>query len=433
MALACLFLLIPASQAVSVTENTEDLQVWPMVKSEGAVSHVIWIQKAGGWSGTSDVMYSRTTDTENWSAPLRLNPLEGHVKANYQQQHPALAVSGDEIRVFWVSNAVSPNQIDSAYSHDGGLTWEVGGFVYDMDDEHHLTNFLEAEFDTEGRLHLLWQDTRGHTELRQMVLVSSSDGGVNWTSPAVVDPFNTGNVEYPEGGYACECCRHSFVATEGGGVDIVYRHVDRFPSNETWYMYTAYLHWEVGNRPLIPTMVGEIWVTGGRICPENGPDIVRTGDGLAVLWGHAGKTYLAYDNGSGFGEQVPLGLGVVPSLGYVGGYLHYAYHDGDSVLRVLRVEDGGSVEVLNSSAGTQRFASVGIGVVLFQDYLNESWEIASQSFEIPEQEAAMVEDDEGLPGFGPLATLIALIGAAGARSLRTRGRLIGFKQRPSDS
>ena len=91
------------------------------------------------------------------------------------------------------------------------------------------------------------------------------------------------------------------------------------------------------------------------------------------------------------------------------------------------------MEVLNSSAGTQRFASVGIGVVLFQDYLNESWEIASQSFEIPEQEAAMVEDDEGLPGFGPLATLIALIGAAGARSLRTRGRLIGFKQRPSDS
>ena len=54
--------------------------------------------------------------------------------------------------------------------------------------------------------------------------------------------------------------------------------------------------------------------------------------------------------------------------------------------------------------------------------MNHHLQIASQSFEIPEQEAAMVEDDEGLPGFGPLATLIALIGAAGAQSLRTRDR-----------
>lgn len=379
LALVMLSSLVPSSQSSEVTDQTPRWQVWPEIVHEENTSHLIWIERVNAWNGETDLKYSRSTDGENWSLPVRLNYVQGQVLTRYHQEHPAIAVSGDEVRVFWVSKNTSPYQIRSIYSSDGGQTWQIGGFTYDMEDADHVTDFLTAEFDEQGGLHLVWQDVRGHTVERPMKLVSSADGGATWTSPVTIDPFNTGHVENPEGGYGCECCRHDILPSSDGGLDIIYRHVDRFPNNETWYMYAGYIHWDGVNTPVAPIQIGDIWVTGNRICPENGPHLVATDSGMAALWNSAGVMYLAFDNGTGFGDAVNLGSASNPSLDSSNGVLQVAWHDSNGVVHAAILHPNGTLaEVFQGGGDSERFATISDGMLAYQKFVSDNWEIRAE-------------------------------------------------------
>ena len=376
LALALLILLAPVSQSTSVTDATPKWQVWPEIVTEDNTTHLIWIERENAWDGETDLKYSRTTDGENWSSPVRLNYVQSMVLARYGQEHPTIAVSGDEVRVFWVSKNTVPYQIRSIYSSDAGQTWRVGDFTYDMEGEGHVADFLTAEFDDSGGLHLVWQDVRGNTAQRPLKMVQSADGGAMWTAPVTVDPFNTGHVENPEGGYSCECCRHTIVPSADGGIDIIYRQVDRFPSNETWYMYAAFIHWDGVNPPTEPTQLGDIWVTVNRICPETGPQLVVTDDGLAALWNNAGQMYLAYDNGTGFGDAISLGPGGNPSLDSNDGQLHVAWHDSSNIIHAAIIHPNGTLEeVFTGSGESERYASLSGGMLAYQKFDSQNWEM----------------------------------------------------------
>ena len=400
LVLAVLLLPLPATQSISVTEGTERWQVWPELDVEDGVAHLIWIKKTDEWNGATDLMYSHSTDGENWSEPARLNYVQGHVLSRYHQEHPTIAVQGDEVRVFWVSQAVSPHQIRSIYSSDSGQTWRVGGFTYDMDDENHLTDFLTAEFDSSGGLHLMWQDVRGHEVERQMMVVSSANGGEIWSDAQAVDPFNTGHLSNPEGGYSCECCRHAFVASADGELDIVFRQVDRYPDNETWYMYTGFVHWDGQSGATEPVQVGGIWVTGGRICPENGPQIASTDEGLAVVWNAGGQTYIAHGNSTGFAEEASLTQGFSPALDYFGGSVYFASHDADNVVHIVRIDENGLlVEVFTGGEVYERFASLDGGMVAYQRYDSESWEIHTEVYALTSPPSDPQPEQETCGGF----------------------------------
>jgi cytochrome c biogenesis protein CcmG/thiol:disulfide interchange protein DsbE len=379
LSLLLLLVLVPASQSTSVTDSTPRWQVWPEIVNEDNTTHLIWIERENVWNGETDLKYSRSTDGENWSSPVRLNYVQGKVLTRYHQEHPTIAVDGDELRVFWLSKAMIPYQIRSIYSSDAGQTWNMGGFTYDLVDEEHVTDFLTAQFDAQGGLHLVWQDVRGHTAQRPMKLVSSADGGETWTSPATIDPFNTGHVEDPEGGYSCECCRHTIVPSSDGGVDVIYRQVDRFPSNETWYMYTGFIDWDENNQPTAATRIGNIWVTENRICPETGPQLVATEDGLAAVWNSAGVMYLAFDNGTGFGEEIPLGPGGNPSLDSDEEVLQLAWHDSNNIVHAAILHPNGTLDELFTGGGeSERYATISNGMLAYQKYVSQNWEMMAE-------------------------------------------------------
>jgi len=376
LALALLMLLAPVSQSTPITEGTPRLQVWPEIVTDDNVTHLIWIERENAWNGETDLKYSRSTDGENWSSPVRLNYVQGQVLTRYHQEHPTIAVSGDEVRVFWVSKNTAPYKIRSIYSSDAGQTWRIGDFTYDMADEEHVTDFLTAEFDESGGLHLVWQDVRGLNVQRPLKMVSSADGGATWAAPVTLDPFNTGHVEDPESGYSCECCRHAIVPSADGGIDIIFRQVDRFPSNESWYMYAGFTHWDGVNAPSEATQIGDIWVTMNRICPETGPQLVATDDGLAALWNNAGQMYLAYDNGTGFGDAVSLGPGGNPSLDSNDGVLQVAWHDSSNIIHAAIIHPNGTLEeVFTGSDESGRYASLSGGMLAYQKYESQNWEM----------------------------------------------------------
>ena len=371
-----LFPIIPSSHSSEVTQSTPKWQVWPELVQEENTSHLIWIERDNTWNGPTDLKYSRSIDGENWSSPIRLNFVAGKVLSRYHQEHPTIAVSGDEVRVFWVSKNTSPYQIRSIYSSDAGLTWRVGDFTYDMNDDEHITDFLTAEFDSGGGLHLVWQDVQGLTVERPLRLVSSADGGLTWAAPVTIDPFNTGHVENPEDGYSCECCRHTIVPSSDGGIDIIYRHVDRYATNETWYSYAGFFHWNPTNPATSPTQVGEVWITESRICPETQPQLVATETGLAALWNSAGNMYVAFDDGSGFTAEILLGPGGSPSMDYAEGILQFSWHDSNNIVHAAILHRNGSIEEVFAGSGTsERFPSISEGMLAYQKYVAQNWEI----------------------------------------------------------
>ncbi len=79
LSLLLLLVLVPASQSTSVTDSTPRWQVWPEIVNEDNTTHLIWIERVNAWNGETDLKYSRSTDGENWSNPVRLNYVQGNV------------------------------------------------------------------------------------------------------------------------------------------------------------------------------------------------------------------------------------------------------------------------------------------------------------------------------------------------------------------
>jgi peroxiredoxin len=321
----CFVVLFSLSEASSeeatffdVSEPNDHWLVYPVLKFDNGTYHAIWVEKGANWQSPANVKYANSEDGINWSSSERINPVNGEIAAFWNQQKPVIAVNGEHIAIFWVSNTENPYTIRIRQSYDTGNSWSDTMTLTTLGKEDSST-FLSADFDGLGNLHLTWQYFEDNQGLRQLHVISSEDSGQTWGKSSVLNHFDDGNVEYPEGGYPCDCCYHSITGAADGGLHVVYRNISRYTENETWYQYTAYLRWNGVNQPTESFAVSPHWVTGGRVCPEAGPNMVIKGDVLHVVWfggiqNATAQVYYTEIDGDAVSEPILLGSATGPVL-----------------------------------------------------------------------------------------------------------------------
>ena len=301
-----------------VSEPNDHWLVYPTLEFDNDTYHAIWVERGTAWKAPANVRYANSADGVNWSSSEKLNPVNGEVAAFWNQQKPDLAVDGEHVAVFWVSSTENPYTIRVRQSHDAGNSWGDTMTLTTLGKEDSST-FLSADFDGLGNLHLSWQYFEDNQGLRQLQVISSENDGQTWGEPSVLNHFDVGNVEYPEGGYPCDCCYHSVTGAADGGLHGAYRNISRYAENETWYQYTAYLRWDGVNQPTESITVSPHWVTGGRVCPEAGPNMVIEGDVLHVVWfgglqNATAQVYYTTIDENGVSEPVLLGAATGPVI-----------------------------------------------------------------------------------------------------------------------
>jgi peroxiredoxin len=301
-----------------VSEPNDHWQVYPTLEFDNETYHAIWVERGTAWKAPANVMYANSADGTNWSSSEKINPVNGEVAAFWNQQKPDIAVNGNHIAIFWVSSTENPYTIRVRQSHDAGNSWGDTMTLTTLGKEDSST-FISGDFDGFGNLHLTWQYFEDNQGLRQLHVISSEDKGQTWGESSVLNHFDVGNVEYPEGGYPCDCCYHSVTGAVDGGLHVAYRNISRYVENETWYQYTAYLRWDGVNQPTESIAVSPHWVTGGRFCPEAGPNLVTEGDDLHVVWfgglqNTTAQVYYTTIDENGISEPVLLGAATGPVI-----------------------------------------------------------------------------------------------------------------------
>jgi peroxiredoxin len=301
-----------------VSEPNDHWLVYPVLKFDNGTYHAIWVENGANWQSPANVKYANSENGVNWSSSEKINPVNGEVAAFWNQQKPVMAVNGEHVAIFWVSNTENPYTIRIRQSYDAGNSWSDTMTLATLGKEDSST-FLSTDFDGIGNLHLTWQYFEDNQGLRQLHVISSEDDGQTWGESSVLNHFDDGNVEYPEGGYPCDCCYHSITGAVDGGLHVVYRNISRYAENETWYQYTAYLRWNGINQPTKSFAVSPHWVTGGRVCPEAGPNMVIKGDVMHVVWfggiqNATAQVYYTEINGDVVSEPILLGSATGPVL-----------------------------------------------------------------------------------------------------------------------
>ena len=149
----------------------------------------------------SDAMFSRTTDGgQTWETPRAIFA----PKANqFGIGHQIVVLSDgtllDSFMLFHGSGSNKKGQeVAVMISKDHGATWSkpitvakaLPGFVADPDDGTPLRTgdiIPDIGAGPDGSVYVVWQDSRFGTGGSAIVLSSSTDGGVTWSEPAVVN------------------------------------------------------------------------------------------------------------------------------------------------------------------------------------------------------------------------------------------------------
>ena len=194
-----------AAAALSEIES-RDLYV------EGAILHglVAGVTEAGSRA----VYYLRSHDGgHRWSDPVAVShPTTPTVSARHGND-VQIAAAGANIVAAWPVATELPGlgRLASAYSRDGGTTWEAGpnpaADTADIDQ-----GYVDIAADGHGDFHLVWLDDRAETGRYSGVRYTrSADGGRHWTPGTTLDPA------------ACTCCRLALASAEDGDLAVLYR------------------------------------------------------------------------------------------------------------------------------------------------------------------------------------------------------------------
>lgn len=382
-----LFFIFSTADGESVEHFTpfpseEELQRYPVVEYENDVYHAVWMIQETGWDPLGDLLYSNSTDGRNWSLPVRINDEMGGVSVRWNEEKPTLAVNGDSVYVFWISKATDPYRILVSYSHDAGLTWSGDIIVTDLNDEQTGT-FVAATIDGLGTAHLVLQDFTGNQGSRVWQVYSSEDQGASWSENSILNSFDTGNVESPEGGYPCDCCSNSIIGNPEGGLSLVYRNISKYPDTEEdhgWYNYIVIVNWNGEDEPSQSIRVSSDWVTESRVCPESAPVLKRFGNQTLVIWSGDGELMYNLGNETEFGTPVTIAqAGFNPSISN-NQILTTTWWNGTGVYY-----SRGSIDNMNQSAllfygDYSRFPASAGDIALYQVKIDEVWEIRGSIF-----------------------------------------------------
>lgn len=179
---------------------------------EGATLHglVAGVDKAG----SQTLFYLRSPDSgRTWSDPVAVSPATAPPVSARPGNDVQIAAAGTSMVAAWPVASELPGlgHIATAFSRDGGKTWEPGpnpaGETADVDQ-----GYMDLAADGHGDFHLVWLDDRAESGRHSGVRYTRSvDGGRHWAPGTTLDPAS------------CTCCPLVLASTADGALRVLYR------------------------------------------------------------------------------------------------------------------------------------------------------------------------------------------------------------------
>ena len=290
--------------------------------------------------GEVPLVYRFSQDAgESWSAPIQVSPGAAPAHGLRRGMDAQVAAHGNRVFVAWMTPGTDrwgAGPIATAFSEDGGRRWHQGPNPSD-DGTTTGHGFLDAAFDDQGVLHLVWLDSRdGKQGLRG---ARSKDGGKTWGTNQTLKADS------------CECCANALASGVDGKMAVLFR--DREPRDMGVVAYSEGI-WSRSE-----TVAPFGWELEG--CPHSGGGIAfsRTVAGKtgamealwrlnAVVWNGKPETAGVYrvsrvlEEGHAWEKPVRMGgkSAMHPDLAASGTRLMAVWSEG-SVLRGAVSVDGG--------------------------------------------------------------------------------------------
>ncbi|MGQ0593746.1 MAG: sialidase family protein [Gammaproteobacteria bacterium] len=165
-------------------------------------------------AGSRAVYYLRSPDHgRTWSDPVAVSHRTAPPVIARHGNDVQIAAAGPHIVAAWPVATALPGlgRLTTAFSRDGGKTWEPGpnpaAETAEIDQ-----GYLDVAADRRGDFHLVWLDDRAESGRHSGVRYTRSvDGGRHWAPSTTLDPAS------------CTCCRLTLASAGDGDLAVLYR------------------------------------------------------------------------------------------------------------------------------------------------------------------------------------------------------------------
>jgi len=290
------------------------------------------------WAATSETMETNvfaevsTDGGQTFSAPVRVNTVEGQANVNGEQPPRIALARGTDgamsVVVLWTAKGADGTSLLYARSRDRGRTFEPTTSLPGVDAPGNR-GWESLAAASDGQVYALWLDHRdgaqtmsGHGHVGQHRHRSGTGATVDGVARAQRSQLFVSSLDggvLPKGiaRGVCYCCKTALAAGTNGAVYAAWRHV--YEGNQRDIAFT--MSRDAGRSFAAPVRVSQDeWQLDG--CPENGPalavdqnrrihvvwpTLVRAGDGETLRLFHA-----ASENGRSFTPRVALPASTSP-------------------------------------------------------------------------------------------------------------------------
>ncbi len=248
----------------------------PTVVADGSL--VVVAFGATTATGTTDVYSAVSRDgAKTFSAPVRVNNLEGDARLNGEQP-PRVALvrrqnALDEIVVVWTTKGKTGTRLVSARSLDGGRSYAPSATVRESDAPGNR-GWQNVVAGNTGDIYAIWLDHREMADHAMGNAPSHDHAGtrkMDGVAMAQQSKLYIGSIDgsvrpHPVTGGVCYCCKTAIAVATNGMIAAAWRHV--YPGN---FRDIAFAESADGGRTFTsPVRVSEDkWMLEG--CPDDGP------------------------------------------------------------------------------------------------------------------------------------------------------------------
>jgi hypothetical protein len=164
-------------------QNTNVNGIRPVIVPDGDTLHMAWYWPDWG-ALPKRVYYKKSTDNgASWDPEVVIAE-----DATDEPRKPALAVRGNTVAIVWVESAGGTNgkQVKVRISADGGDTWDSeiavsGAYTY-----YYLADFPDIAIDASDNIHVVWAARQATSPYRWLIHYNARISGV-WESLTVVE------------------------------------------------------------------------------------------------------------------------------------------------------------------------------------------------------------------------------------------------------
>ena len=164
----------------------------------------------------SYLWYIQSVDAgKTWSKPVRVDKGSARPYARGRGTDFHLAAAGNHLVAVWMTKGtgfMGRGPLVTAYSEDGGRTWQPGTTPADDGTEGDHA-FIDVAADPEGNFHVVWLDKRSGST-KGLYSSRSTDGGKTWAKNSTVDPAT------------CDCCWNVLTTDSKGNLYALYRDLE---------------------------------------------------------------------------------------------------------------------------------------------------------------------------------------------------------------